>query len=140
MTVKNTPVPIECLDKPRSLLFTLTAAAEIKSAIGTNPLMWIGIDWSMRLLDPEFLPAILKALLAHEGKPPSVELIRSFITTSDQLQTVSEAVLRAIAHFQGKSDEDFDADLKKFYEEAEKARLSMEPPTEDPSKSPPIVN
>jgi hypothetical protein len=122
-------------------MFNLSAAAEIKSLTGQNPLLWIGVEWSMRLLDPEFLPQIVRTLLAHEGDPPTVEVIRSSVNSMDQLKALSEATSRALAHFQGKSDEEFDAELKKFYEEAEKARLASEVAIpEDPSKSLPVVN
>lgn len=119
MTTRNAPVPIT-LDKPRTLLFNLNAAMQIKADIGTNPLAWDKEEWGA-VGDPTRLLTIVRACLRHEDKDITVEQLGDMVSTMQDLVTLSEAVMRAYAHFGGQTDEQFDESLRKARGEAKEA-------------------
>jgi len=47
---RSKPIPITCLDKPRSLLCSVNAVGRIKQALGENPMEWKAEEWAAILM------------------------------------------------------------------------------------------
>lgn len=111
MVERNTPIPVTCLDKPRSLLFTLNAAAKIKQATGDNPLSWNKDGWAdlansaIGEAEPKRFLAVLHALLAHEDQSLTVVQVGDMVSSLPQMRELFGAMALAYTQFVGPAPE-----------------------------------
>jgi hypothetical protein len=126
MIESHQAVPVGCLDKPRSLLFSLNAAAEIKRSLGSSPIGWSKEDWA-RIADPESLLVVVKACMRHEDKVITTEQIGEMVCGTSQINELVKAVMRAWAHFNGMSDEQYEESMARAQTESE--GIEAEDPT-----------
>lgn len=107
MIARNTPVPVSCLDKPRSLLFSLNAAAVVKQETGENPLSWNQEGWASLAkaaigdAEPQKFLAVLRAMLLHEDPALSSSQVGDMITSIPQMREIFAAMATAYMQFVG---------------------------------------
>lgn len=107
MIARNTPVPVSCLDKPRSLLFSLNAAAIVKQETGENPLSWNQEGWASLAksalgdAEPQKFIAVLRAMLLHEDSALTASQVGEMLTSLPQMREIFAAMAQAYMQFVG---------------------------------------
>lgn len=107
MISRNQPIPIDGLDKPRSLFCSVNALAQIKQATGENPLDWKQEDWqalmmaAVREADPQRFLIVLRAFLAHEDKSITVEQLGEMVCSVQQVKELFVGIAKAYFQFFG---------------------------------------
>lgn len=129
MKTKNQPVPVDCLDKPRSFLLDMSAAMDIEDSVGVNVSRGL-IDFGQALLSPSKMVKITRALLRHESPNITIEFVAGLIGLRETQDALMTSALRAAYHFHGLSDEQYDnavTDAKKKREEIDAEGASAVP-------------
>jgi len=105
MVNRNKPTPIDCLDKPRSLLCTVNALSRIKEQFGANIIAWDAAAWqnmlsaALRESDPKQLLIITREFLHHEDPALTVDQLGEMVSSIEQLTELSLGIAEAYRKF-----------------------------------------